>query len=242
MTRMPMDAVGAPLPGAVADHVFADPALLREALTHPSLSGRHNYQRLEFLGDRVLGLIVADRLLHAFPDENEGKLNRRLSSLVRQETLADVAEASGLVAHILLTPGAEAEGTRGKAAVQADVVEAVIGALYQDGGFQAAARFIDGYWADRLHNTGRAVKDNKTRLQEFCHATGQPLPVYEVVERSGPDHDPRFVVRVALGPGGQAATAEGGAKRAAEMAAAGALLADLGDGADMHMHRKDQSP
>jgi len=205
---------------------FDKPSLLDEALTHPSLSGAYNYQRLEFLGDRVLGLSISTWLLEAYPSEAEGRLNRRFTALVRKETLAEMARQLGMVEAIKLTPGAEAEGTREKEAVQADVCEAVIGAMYLDGGFDVADKFIRKHWVPLMTETTEAVRDSKTLLQEWCQGRAMPLPKYEVIGRSGLDHSPIFTIQVTV-EGKGSAQAEGSAKRVAEQAAAKALYATL---------------
>ncbi len=213
-------------PVSIAGYTFEKPSYLEEALTHPSLSGTHNYQRLEFLGDRVLGLVIATWLLESYPGEAEGKLNRRFTALVRRETLAEMACKLGLMSALKLTPGAEAEGTREKEAIQSDVTEAVIGAMYLDGGFDVASAFIRKHWAPLMKEGPSAFKDAKTLLQEWCQARAVALPQYKLVERTGPDHNPEFTIAAMVdGHGEEVAT--GGAKRQAEQAAAGALLARL---------------
>lgn len=202
---------------------FDKPSLLDEALTHPSLSGTYNYQRLEFLGDRVLGLVISTWLLEAYPKEAEGKLNRRFTSLVRKETLAEMSVKLGIVDAIKLTPGAEAEGTREKEAVQSDVCEAVIGAMYLDGGFEVANAFIRKHWVPLMKGEVDAVKDNKTLLQEWCQARALPLPKYSVVDRTGPDHNPVFTIEARVDGKGEA-VATGTAKRLAEQASAKKLF------------------
>ncbi|WCL55742.1 ribonuclease III [Gimibacter soli] len=215
----------------VAGYTFTKVSLLDEALTHPSLSGSSNYQRLEFLGDRVLGLVIAEWLLDLFPGEAEGKINRRFTGLVRRETLADMAETLGLVPLIKLNPGAEQEGTRDKAAIRADITEAVIGALYLDGGFPAAKAFIRKHWKPLLDGVPSAAKDNKTQLQEWAQARSLPLPTYEVVSCDGPDHSPVFTIRASI-DGVGAAEASGTSKRIAQQSAAEALLETIdGDAA-----------
>jgi ribonuclease-3 len=210
----------------IAGYKFTKPSLLDEALTHPSLSGTYNYQRLEFLGDRVLGLSVSTWLLQAYPSEAEGKLNRRFTALVRKETLAEISRKLGFVEHIKLTPGADTEGTREKEAVQADVCEAVIGAMYLDGDFKTVDAFIRKHWTAVEAEANDAAKDNKTLLQEWCQARAMPLPKYQIVERSGPDHSPVFTIEVSV-DGKGTARAEGSAKRLAEQAAAQELFANL---------------
>ena len=210
----------------IVGYEFEKPSLLDEALTHPSLSGTYNYQRLEFLGDRVLGLSISTWLLEAYPGEAEGQLNRRFTALVRKETLAEMACTLKMVEAIKLTPGAESEGTRDKEAVQADVCEAIIGAMYLDGGFAAADKFIRKHWIPLARATTEATRDSKTLLQEWCQGRALPLPKYEVVDRSGLDHSPLFTIEVSVESKGSA-QAQGTAKRLAEQAAAKTLFASL---------------
>lgn len=219
---------------AVLGHVFSKPALLAEAMTHSSLAGseragtKHapDYERLEFLGDRVLGLIVAEWLLERFPADREGALAKRHTAHVRRETLAAVARRVGLAAYLRLSPGEEQIGGRNNDTILADACEAVIGALFIDGGLEAARRFVRAHWADDIDNPGGPPPEPKTALQEWAQARALPLPVYALAERAGPDHAPRFIVRASVGDLGHA-EGEGGSKRAAERAAAAALLATL---------------
>jgi len=210
----------------LAGYKFDKPSLLDEALTHPSLSGRYNYQRLEFLGDRVLGLAISTWLLEAYPSEAEGKLNRRFTSLVRKETLAQLSVQLGIAAALKLTPGAESEGTRDKEAVQSDVCESFIGAMYLDGGFRAVEQFIRTHWVPLMDKDVAAIKDNKTLLQEWCQARAIDVPKYKEVGRTGLDHDPTFTIEVSI-EGKGSAQAVGSAKKQAEQEAAQALLAQL---------------
>jgi len=202
---------------------FANPDLLQEALTHPSVGGNTNYQRLEFLGDRVLGVIVAEALFKAFGNVKEGSLARRFASLVKRDTLADVARDVGLDQQLVLGRGADDEGGRHKPAILADVCEAVIGAMYLDGGIAAARQFVEREWRTLLVEEERGARDPKSALQEWAQGRGFAPPVYEELKRTGPDHAPRFVVEVRLA-NGQSATGEGGSKRKAESAAAKSLL------------------
>ena len=214
-------------------HEFADPTLLAEALTHPSetrLEGRRrvNYERLEFLGDRVLGLAVADLLLRGFPDEDEGKLARRFAALVRQDALVQVAAALGLGAHVRAARGESEDAQRAQAGSLADACEAVIGALFLDGGWPVARQFVERHWTPLMTAEHRPPKDAKTALQEWAQGRGLGLPHYEVVASVGPDHSPSFSVRVRVeGAPAGAATATAGSKRSAERAAAEALLATI---------------
>jgi len=211
---------------AILDHVFKDKSLLALALTHPSLSGVENYQRLEFLGDRVLGLVVSTWVYAEFPADDEGKLNRRYSSLVQGKTLAVIAEKLGLAEHINLAEAAAAEGAATKPAVLADIVESLIGALYLDAGYDAAERFIKQHWQGLLRTEVGVEKDAKTQLQEWAQARDQNLPTYTEVGRSGPDHNPEFIIRASLDDG-VFAEASGTSKRAAEQAAAKELLGQV---------------
>lgn len=207
---------------------FRDGAVLRRALTHTSALERvrrlgGSYQRLEFLGDRVLALVIADRLLAAFPKAPEGELARRLTALVRAETCADVAREIELGKYIAMSEGEEHSGGRAKQAILADVCEAVIGALFVDGGLEAAAAFIDRHWGRRLEEPAGHLRDAKTMLQEWAQARGLGTPTYRAVDRAGPDHRPFFTVSVEL-DGLEAAQGQGGSKRIAEQEAAAALL------------------
>lgn len=215
-------------------HPFRQPAFLAEALTHPSVAGRaaHGYQRLEFLGDRVLGLVVADLLFRRYPDDDEGALSRRHAALVRADTLADVAEAIDLGAYLALSAGEASAGARGNRALLADACEAVIGALYVDGGLAAAAAFIERHWSARLA-ADEPARDAKTALQEWAQGRGLPLPDYRTLSRTGPDHAPLFTVEARV-EGLTPATAEGPSKRAAEQAAAALLLAAARAHAEAH--------
>ncbi len=207
----------------ICGYNFKDASLLDEALIHPSLNGRKNYQRIEFLGDRVLGLVVADWLLREFPSEAEGKLNRRFTALVRRETLAEITNEMEIMDRVKMAASADNDGTRTKEAVQADICEAVIGAVYLDGGLEPARDLIHKYWHSRVHTTVTVFKDHKTQLQEWAQARGFDLPAYSAVGRTGPDHSPIFILEVSLGEHG-AAKGEGSSKRIAEQAAAEALL------------------
>jgi ribonuclease III len=230
-------------------HRFARPELLNEALTHASAvarqrgrrssrqdsagqchSGRghagQGYERLEFLGDRVLGLVVAELLWRRFPDEAEGALTRRHTQLVRRETLATVARSIGLGRHLILSAGEDLARTREVAGVLGDVCEAVIAALYLDGGLSAAERFIHRHWAPLIEADAAPPHDPKTALQEWAQARGHALPRYETVKIEGPPHERRFTVTVTvadLAP----ERAAGSSKRAAEVAAAATLLARI---------------
>ena len=220
-------------------HGFAESGLLAEAVTHPSLAGLSRagggpkpglaYERLEFLGDRVLGLLVAEWLLERFPGEREGELARRHTLLVKRETLAEVARTIGLGDHLRLSPGERDGGGRANLTILGDACEAVIGALYLDGGLEAARAFVRRAWTVHLEGAGRLpAQDGKTRLQEWAQGQGKPLPVYEIVRRSGPAHDPQFEVAVTVA-GHPPCHGTGRNRRAAETEAALALLARAED-------------
>jgi ribonuclease III len=211
---------------------FKDAALLDSALSHiSSLKGSRNragsYQRLEFLGDHVLGLVISDMLFRAFPRADEGELSRRLADLVRKETCADMARAIDLGAAIRLGSSEANAGGRKRPAILADVCEALIGAVYLDGGFPAAEALVGRLWEQRLRTTAQPLRDPKTVLQEWAQARGLPTPAYREVARSGPDHDPEFRVAVHL-PKFAPAEGSGRSKRAAEQAAAAAMMAREG--------------
>ena len=219
---------------AALGHAFADAGLLGEAVTHPSVAGLARpgagprpglaYERLEFLGDRVLGLIVAEWLLERFPLEREGELARRHTLLVKRETLAAVARAIGLGDHLRLSPGERDSGGRANLTILGDACEAVIGALYLDGGLLPARAFVRRAWTGHLEGAGLVPdRDGKTRLQEWAQGRGKPLPVYEIVRRSGPAHEPEFEVSVTV-TGFPPARGSGRSRRAAETEAALALL------------------
>src|SRR5215831_20787260 len=173
---------------------FKDPALLEQALTHISaLAGARNraasYQRLEFLGDHVLGLVISDMLFRAFARADEGEMSRRLADLVRKEACADVGRAIDLGAVIRLGASEEHAGGRHRTAILADVCEALIGAVFVDGGYPAAAALIERLWSERMRTPSRPLRDSKTVLQEWAQARGMPTPAYREVERKGPDHN-----------------------------------------------------
>lgn len=206
-------------------HSFARPELLVQALTHPSLSGagRPDNQRLEFLGDRVLGLVMAQWVLEADTAASEGLLAPRFNALVRKETCADVAREVGLGDVLRLGRSEMISGGRRKDALLADAMEAVIAAVYLDGGFETATALIHRLWGDRVATVKADARDPKTALQEWAQARGQTPPAYVEVARDGPDHAPRFTIEARLADG-SAERAEAGSKRQAEQAAAQALL------------------
>jgi ribonuclease-3 len=208
---------------------FKDGALLDCALTHISaLKGSRNragsYQRLEFLGDHVLGLVISDVLFRAFAKADEGELSRRLADLVRKETCAEIAVTIELGAAIKLGSSEANAGGRKRPAILADVCEALIGAVYLDGGYPAAEGLVERLWQVRMQAKAQPLRDSKTVLQEWAQARGLPTPVYREVARTGPDHSPVFCVAVQL-PNFAPTEGSGRSKRAAEQAAATAMLA-----------------
>ncbi len=203
-----------------------DPELMDRALTHPSAAtpARPHYQRLEFLGDRVLNLLIAEALHQRRPDEPEGRLAPRLNELVRKETCAEVAAEIGLGPHLRLDRAESRGGGRKRVTILADAMEAVIAAVWLDGGVEAARETVLRLWGARLDAQGAdAPQDAKTALQEWAQARGMTPPTYAVLDRRGPDHAPRFTVEARLADGA-AEAAEAPTKRAAEQAAAAALL------------------
>jgi ribonuclease III len=211
---------------------FTDASQLENALTHISaLRGARNragsYQRLEFLGDHVLGLVISDMLYRAFPKADEGELSRRLADLVRKETCTEIAHSIDLGAAIRVGSSEANAGARTRPAILADVCEAMIGAVYLDGGYKAAEQLVERLWEVRLRATAQPLRDPKTVLQEWAQARGLPTPAYREVARSGPDHNPEFRVAVQL-PAFAPAEGLGRSKRAAEQAAAAAMLAREG--------------
>lgn len=212
-------------------YTFIRPALLVEALTHGSAANETasggSYQRLEFLGDRVLGLVISDMLLEAFPSADEGELARRYNALVRRETCAQVARDLDLGRDLIVGQSEEASGGRDKPALLGDACEAVIGAIYTDGGLEPVRAFIERHWRARMMAADRPRRDAKTALQEWAQGRGMPPPTYDLLERTGPDHAPSFMVRVLIS-GLEPATGTGRSKRDAEQSAAEALLIALG--------------
>ncbi len=227
-------AFGHPLE-QILDYRFENPSLLAEALTHRGSLGALNRdsvpvsatagnERLEFLGDRVLGLVIADALLRTFPNENEGDLAPRLAALVSSPTLAQVAADLGLQDHVKLARGQSAAAA--ETAVLADACEAIIGALYLDGGLPAAETFITSRWRALIEAAIVPPRDPKTALQEWAQGRGLPLPVYRVIEASGPAHAPSFTMAVIV-QGFPETVGRGRTKRLATQAAAAVLLKSL---------------
>ncbi len=210
-------------------HVFTDQSLLDGALTHRSARGRHN-ERLEFLGDAVLGLVVAEALYRGNPELQEGDLSRMRAALVRAETLAEVASELGLGELVILGPGEMKSGGHRRGSILGDAVEAIVGAVYLDGGFAAARDVVLRMLATRLASPPDpdTLKDSKTRLQELLQGQQMQLPTYDLIESSGPPHEQLFKVSCAVPEMELHGEGVASSRRAAEQAAA-AMVLDLLD-------------
>lgn len=211
-------------------HRFISLPLLEEALTHPSVSSAKltpSYQRLEFFGDRVLGLVIAQMLFQDFPEDNEGALSRRLTSLVRRETLAQVAQKVGLDSYVRVVGSELRAKGRQRESILADCCEAVIAALYIDGGLEVTEAFIYRYWHPILEHVNTDLKDPKSLLQEWAQRGGKPIPEYVIIETHGAHHRPTFVLEVRV-EGVEAVQGKGASKREAAQVAAKAMLEQLG--------------
>ncbi|MGO8740700.1 ribonuclease III [Rhodoblastus sp.] len=211
-------------------HFFVDPALLERALTHvsalPAAQAQRrvdSYQRLEFLGDRVLGLAVSEMLVSQFPQAEEGELSRRLADLVRKETCAEVARDWGVGEVVRLGEGEAQTGGAAKGAILGDVCESILGAIFLDAGFSAARETVRRFFNDRMLNPARPLRDPKTALQEWAQGRGLPPPAYRQSGRLGPDHAPVFVIEVTVS-GFEPVAAQGSSKRFAEQAGAQKFL------------------
>ncbi len=206
-------------------HRFADRALLERALTHTSATGRtvDSYQRLEFLGDRVLALTVAEMVYRTFPEADEGELARRLNALVKRETCAEIARELKAGEALRLGSGEAQSGGRAKAAILADVAESIIAAVHLDAGFETARDFVERLWSERMRTARGPLRDAKTTLQEWLQGRGFAAPTYRQVSRTGPDHDPLFTIAVDI-VGVEGDTGTGRSKREAEQNAATRVL------------------
>ena len=209
-------------------HGFQDETLLRRALTHAGADAARSNERLEFLGDRVLALVVTEELYRRYPEEDEGTLTRRVHALVRWEACARVGEEIGLWNHLVLTRS-EAAGGRARGPIVGSALEAVIAALYLDGGMAVARAFIERWWEPMFADPASDSRDAKTRLQEWAQGRERDAgaPVYTMKEQAGPDHAPHFLVEAKV-TGFPAVTGEGGSKRQAEQDAAAKLLSVVG--------------
>lgn len=204
-------------------YVFTDVDMLREALTHPSLEGGTQYQRLEFVGDRVVGLVIAEWLFEKYPDADEGGMASRHTNMVRKETLAEVAVAMTLPGFIRMAKSTEDNGGREKPTILADVCEAVIGAVSQDGGYDAARALVRRFWERYISLVAIGKRDAKTRLQEWVQARQIPTPNYVVINRTGPAHEPFFTIEARVNDMAPE-TGRGHSKREAEQDAASKIL------------------
>lgn len=209
-------------------YTFTNSALLDTALTHSSVKRTtHDNERLEFLGDRVLGLVVADLLYRHFPDEKEGSLAKRHTSLVQQDSLVKVAQQLALAEHLKLSAGEAKSGGKNKDTILSDALEALIGAIYCDGGHSKAHAFIEKFWGGMLLQQISPPEDAKSKLQEWAQARSLPLPEYTLVSKSGTDHSPQFEIEVFVKGIGKV-SAVAASKRAAEKSAALQMLKQIG--------------
>lgn len=210
---------------AALGYDFKDIGLLRQALMHSSATEKRlkSNERMEFLGDRVLGLVLAELLLNTYPEEEEGEISYRFTSLAQRDALASVAGQIALAQHLTLSNGENLTGGRENPGLLADAVEAVLAAIYRDGGLEPVRAFIHTHWAPMMHENRHPPKDPKTTLQEWAQSRGLGLPGYRVIAQEGPDHQPVFRIEATLS-GQKPATGEGNNKRAAEQAAAEAML------------------
>lgn len=202
---------------------FGNPALLERALTHKTL-GPDNYERLEFLGDRILGAVIATQLYERFANEPEGKLSRRFHRLVSRETCAEVARSLGVPAHVRLNSQARSDGGADSDNILGDVMEALIGAIFLDAGPASAKDIILRGWEPHFAHADSGAKHPKSAVQEWALGRSTKSPVYELVRRSGPHHNPRFLVRLTI-HGEEPVEAEGSSKQEAETRAARLFLA-----------------
>jgi len=219
------------IPGVA--YQFSEPALLHQALTHRSL-GRCNYERLEFLGDSILNLVVSTRLFELYPDASEGDLSRMRARIVRGRTLSEIASRLDLGKHLKLGTGEMKSGGFRRSSILADALEALFGAIYLDGGYPACRHVIVGLVDPLIRGMPPAeeLKDSKTRLQEWLQAKSRPLPIYELEREEGADHAKRFHVRCSLADENVHTVAAGNSRRRAEQAAAAALLTKISGGAE----------
>ncbi len=210
----------------ILGYKFKNEGLLREALTHPSLEGNANYQRMEFIGDRVLGLTIAVWMYELHPEADEGGLASRHTNLVRREACAKVAEELDLGSYLHMAKSSEDTGGRKRKTILADTCESIIGAIYLDAGYAAAEKFIRRKWVNLANNVKVAERDAKTKLQELVQAKGKATPVYTTIDKKGPDHEPTFTIAVRVKDEGEE-IAKGHSKRGAEQQAANLMLERL---------------
>lgn len=214
------------------NYSFQDKSLLETALTHSSANNKSgNYERLEFLGDRVLGLVIANFLYAKFPDESEGDLAKRLASLVQGSTLAKLSARIELAKFIQLSPSERDSGGAENEHILADVFESLIGAMYLDGGFDPCKTLIETQWADVFYTMKTPPQHPKTALQEWAQAKSLPLPLYEIAEQTGPDHAPTFEIRLSV-KGYDPITASGRSRAEAEKQAARIFMKQIEENHD----------
>lgn len=207
-------------------HVFKDTELLKVALTHSSTGEKDNYERLEFLGDRVLGLVIASLLFKKFPDEKEGDMAKRLASLVQGETLSKLSARISLGDYIIFSDAEAAAGGAKNDHILADVYESVIGAMYLDGGFEPCKTLIETQWEDVLYTMVEPPQHPKTAIQEWAQGQGIPLPLYEIIGQSGPDHAPIFEVSLTV-VGHEVVRGQGKSRAEAEKEAAKTFMSGV---------------
>ncbi|NQZ14624.1 MAG: ribonuclease III [Alphaproteobacteria bacterium] len=210
----------------VIGYQFKDRHLLERALTHSSTGDEYNYQRLEFLGDRVVGLVIADALFKKFRSENEGGLAKRHTALIQGSTLAIIGQAHGLNDFIQFSEAEKSAGGSQNENIIADVVESLLGAIFIDGGYDLVQEVILRLWGDNIETLKQAPQDPKTELQEWAQARQLPLPVYEIISKSGPDHAPVFTIQLSV-EGFDSITDEGPSRRQTEKTAARKMLKKL---------------
>ncbi len=210
----------------IIGYKFKDPHWLERALTHSSTNDEFSYQRLEFLGDRVLGLVIAHALFEEFKDENEGGLAKRHTALVQGSTLTTIGQAHDIGEHIILSEAERQSGGHMNENIISDVVESLLGAIYIDGGYAAAQAVILTLWGDTIKILEEAPQDPKTELQEWVQARGLGLPHYQIIEKTGPDHAPSFVIELKI-EGEAPLTAQGTSRRQAEKIVAEKMLERL---------------
>ncbi len=218
---------------SLIDYKFNNKNLINEALTHPSITHKNkkkelvNYERLEFLGDAVLGLVIAELLLYQYPNEDEGGLAKRLAALVKGESLAEIAINLGIGKYIKMSDGEESMGGRNNPRNIENTLEAIIGAIYLDGGLEPASDFIKKHWQSLAQKMLQPPKDPKTHLQEWAQGNGYKIPEYDIIEMVGPSHAPIFTVRLSI-EGQEDVSARGDSKKKAEREAATIMLKKLG--------------
>lgn len=207
----------------VLGYQFKDVHILERALTHSSTNDDYNYQRLEFLGDRVLGLVMAHALFEEFRGENEGGLAKRHTALVQGTTCAIIGQAHGIGDYIILSTSEKDAGVHLNESIIADVVESLIGAIFIDGGYDVARDIVLQLWGDNIKTLTHAPQDPKTELQEWVQARGFDLPNYQIIDKSGPDHAPDFVIQLSI-HGHDPIQASGASRRLAEKTVARKML------------------